>query len=84
MLARWQTDTDEVQKMVEWFIDRAEVLRSDSEMDPNKMMSVLMAEMLVRAKASNYYRIAAGAENPSNRGGGARTSKERRSVTKGK
>lgn len=67
MLARWLTDTDEVRKMVEWFLQRAEELKSQPEMDPRKVMSVLMAEMLARAKSTNYHEIDQGARSPSRR-----------------
>ncbi|MBI3937630.1 MAG: AbiV family abortive infection protein [Betaproteobacteria bacterium] len=58
MLARWLTDTDEVRKMVEWFLERAEQLKSQPEMDPRQAMSVLMTEMMSRAKSSNYLEVA--------------------------
>lgn len=59
MLARWLTDTDEVRKMVTWFLKRAEELKS-MDPDPQKVMSMLMDEMLAQAMASNYHHVALG------------------------
>ena len=67
MLARWLTNTDEVRNMVQWFLERAEQLKSQPEMDPRQAMSVLMTEMISRAESGDYLKIALGSDTLSQR-----------------
>ncbi len=63
MLSRWQGDADEVQRMVTWFATRAEELRVQLPKDPEGAFSILMREMLERAKTNLYYSVVAGIES---------------------
>lgn len=48
MLSRWLIDRDETRKTVVWFLERAEELKSQPDMDPRQVASTLMSELLAR------------------------------------
>jgi AbiV family abortive infection protein len=54
MLSRWQRDPETVQPMISWFTKRAKELKSRLPNDPEQACSILMREMLERAKATGY------------------------------
>ena len=60
MLVRWLSDLGKVREMVEWFLERAEELKSQADVDPRQAISVLMEEMMVRAESSGYAGIVLG------------------------